>query len=194
VQSFVYRAETHGTCIGPDNHKALYNLTSYLAELGHECFGVIAQVTTNNDRSAARLNGVRAALAERGLAVRPQHFAIGEWTIAEGRALFRKVVAAPPMPTAILCGNAYLAVGAMLESQAMGFRVPEDLSIVGYDDIEIMSQLPIPITTIKVLSDEVGKHAARFVVSLVEGKPNDATFEWDAEILVRASSGPPRRV
>ncbi len=53
------------------------------------------------------------------------HFAEGYWGINEGRQLFRRVVASKPHPTAIICGNAYLTVGALLESQAMGFRVPE---------------------------------------------------------------------
>jgi LacI family transcriptional regulator len=191
VNTFVYTPETHGTCIGPDNRKALYNLTRYLADLGHRRFGVVAQSTRNNDRAAARLEGIRDALAELGLAVSPQHLAIGEWTIAEGRALFRKVMSAAPAPTAVLCGNAYLAVGAILESMAMGLAVPGEVSIVGYDDIELMSELPVPVTTVKVNSDGIGRDAARFVISKIERKPESIIFEWGAEILVRASSGPP---
>jgi LacI family transcriptional regulator len=187
VNTFVYSAETHGTCIGPDNRKALYKMTSHLIDLGHRRFGVVAQSTQNNDRSAARLEGIRDALAEHGLAVRPQHHAVGEWTISEGR----KVMSASPAPTAVLCGNAYLAVGAILESMAMNLRVPEQISIVGYDDIEIMSELPIPVTTVKVNGEEVGRHAARFVISRVEQKPAEIIFEWGADLLLRASSGPP---
>jgi LacI family transcriptional regulator len=193
VNTFVYSAENHGKCIGPDNRKALYNMTCYLTDLGHRRFGVVAQSTHNNDRSSARLAGIRDALAERGLAVRPQHLAVGEWTIAEGRALFRKVMSATPAPTAVLCGNAYLAVGAILESMAMNLRVPDQISIVGYDDIEIMSELPIPVTTVKVNSEEIGRHAARFVIGLIERKPVDIVYEWGADILLRASSGPPPR-
>lgn len=191
VNTFVYDPESHGSCVGPDNRKALFDLTNYLADLGHTRFGVIAQSTRNNDRAAARLQGVRDALAERGLAVRPQHFAIGEWTIAEGRALFQKVMASNVRPTAVLCGNAWLTVGAMLESQAMGIRVPEELSIVGYDDIELMNHLPIPITTVRVLGEQVGRDSARFIISRIEGREPDVEFEAKAEILVRASSGPP---
>jgi len=193
VNTFVYNPATHGTCIGPDNRKALFKLTSYLADIGHRRFAVVAQSTHNNDRAAARLEGIRDALAERGLAVRPQHLAVGEWTIAEGRALFRKVMSAAPTPTAVLCGNAYLSVGAILESMAMGLRVPDEVSIVGYDDIEIMSELPIPVTTVKVNGDEVGRHAARFVIGKIDRKPAEIVFEWDADILLRASSGPPPR-
>lgn len=191
VHTFVYDRETHGTCIGPDNHKALMMMTDYLADLGHVRFGVIAQSTRNNDRASARLEGVRDALALRGLAVRPQHFAMGEWTIAEGRALLRRLMDSDPRPTAVVCGNAHLAVGAVLEAVAMGFRLPEDLSIIGYDDIEIMSQLPVPVTTVKVPSAEIGRIAARVLVARVEGREYSAPLEAEAELVIRASSGPP---
>jgi LacI family transcriptional regulator len=95
-----------------------------------------------------------------------------------------------PWPTAVICGNAYLTVGALLESQAMGIAVPGEMSIVGYDDIEIMSELPIPLTTVRVSSDEVGRRAARLLVAKIEGRPIDPSFECDADVIVRASSGP----
>ncbi len=62
--------------------------------------------------------------------------------------------------------------------------------MVGYDDIEIMAELPIPITTVRVLSDEVGRRVARHIVARVEGSDIPQEFECDAEIVVRASSGP----
>ncbi len=187
---FVYNAETRGASIGPDNRKALYRLTQYLLELGHRRFGVIAQETTVNDRAAARLQGIHDALAEHALAVRPDCFAVGQWTIREGRALFRRIIASSPRPTAVICGNGYLAVGALLESQAQGIRVPEQMSIVGYDDIEIMRELPVPITTVRVLSEEVGRRAARCIVARLEGSEDTTEFECGAEIVIRASSGP----
>ena len=78
----------------------------------------------------------------------------------------------------------------MLESQALGIRVPDEMSIVGYDDIEIMAELPIPITTVRVLSDEVGRRAGRHIAALLEGWQEATMFECDAEIVARASSGP----
>lgn len=191
VNTFFYNPHTHGTCIGPDNHNATYRLTNYLADLGHRRFGLIAQSTLHNDRAQARRQGVRDALAERGIAMQPAHVAEGYWGVREGRQLFRRIASTSPRPTAMVCGNAYLAVGALLESQAMGISVPEEISIVGYDDIEIMEELPIPITTVRVLSDEVGRRAARFLVSRLQGVPFDDGFECEAEIVVRASSGPP---
>jgi LacI family transcriptional regulator len=191
VNTFVYDPQTHGTCVGPDNRKALMSMTDYLADLGHVRFGVVAQSTRNNDRASARLDGIRDALAMRGLAVRPQHFAVGEWSIAEGRSLFRRVIAADPRPTAIICGNAHLTVGALLEALAMGLKVPEELSIVGYDDIEIMSHLPVPLTTVRVPGQVIGRSAAQVLVARLEGRNLDIPLESEAEIVVRASSGAP---
>lgn len=191
VNTFVYNPTTHGTCVGPDNRKALYRLTNYLIDLGHKRFGLIAQSTKNNDRAQARLQGVRDALSEKSMAIQPAHFAEGYWSLSEGRQLFRRIVEQQPWPTAVICGNAYLAVGAMLEAQTMGIRVPEDMSIVGYDDIDIMAELPVSITTVRVLSDEVGRRAARLLVAKVEGDEIELDYECDAEIVVRKSSGPP---
>ena len=191
VNTFVYSPESHGTCIGPDNHKALYKLTNYLADLGHRRFGVIAQSTANNDRALARLQGIRDALAERSIAIQPSHFAEGSWRIGEGRELFRRIVSQTPMPTAIICGNAFLSIGAMLEAYALGLKVPDRVSIVGYDDIEMMRELPVPLTTIRVSSEEVGRRAARFLVAKIEGRDLDLSFECEAELIIRPSSAPP---
>ncbi len=188
---FVYSPETHGTSVGPDNHKALYRLTRYLIDLGHRRFGVIAQDAAANDRAGARLQGIRDALAEHGLAVRPDHSTMGQWTIREGRELFRRIAGQEPRPTAVICGNAYLTVGALLESLSLGIGVPEEMSIVGYDDIEIMRELPTPITTVRVLSEMVGRRAAQCIVGRLEGREETTEFECGAEIIVRASSGPP---
>jgi LacI family transcriptional regulator len=193
VNTFVYNPATHGTSVGPDNRKALYELTRYLIDLGHRSFGVVAQTSQNNDRAEARLQGIRDALAVQSIAIQPRHFVQGFWGINEGRQLFRRLVDKKPWPTAVICGNAYLTVGALLESQAMGIAVPETMSIVGYDDIEIMSELPIPLTTVRVLSDDVGRRAARLLVAKIEDRDIGDDFECAAEIIVRRSSGPPRR-
>jgi len=194
VNTFVYNPSTHGTCVGPDNRKALHKITNYLIDLGHKSFGVVAQSTDNNDRAQARLQGIRDALAEKSIAIQPRHFAQGYWGINEGRQLFRRILERKPWPTAVICGNAYLTVGALLESQVMGIQVPAEMSIVGYDDIEIMSELPIPLTTVRVSSDEVGRRAARLLVARLEGRSIDLNFECDAEVIVRSSSGPaPKR-
>ncbi|MEZ5936413.1 MAG: substrate-binding domain-containing protein [Alphaproteobacteria bacterium] len=191
VNTFVYQAEGDVPFVGPDNRAALFKMTEYLVGLGHRRFAMIAQSTLNNDRAAARREGVQAALAEHGIAIPPAHLVEGRWTINEGRRLFRQILERRPWPTAVIGGNSQLAVGAVLESQAMGIRLPKDMSIVGYDDIEIMRELPVPITTVRVASDDVGREAARVVVGLVEGKQPVGSVELPSEIIIRQSSGKP---
>jgi LacI family transcriptional regulator len=191
INTFVYSPETHGSCIGPDNRKLFFDMTKYLIDMGHQVFAVVAQSVENNDRAEARLQGIQDALAEQGIAVRPQHFAIGQWSISEGRHLFHRVMTTQPRPTAVICGNPSLAVGAYLESLAMGLKVPDDVSIVGYDDIEVMSHLPVSLTTVRVQSEQVGRNAARYLVGRLEGEDVEIPFQCDTEIVIRESSGPP---
>lgn len=190
INTFVYSPETHGTCIGPDNYKALKNMTEYLIGLGHRDFAVIAQSSENNDRAKARLEGIRDALAERGIAIKPHHLVVGKWRIEEGRELFRRIVATKPWPTAVICGNSFLSVGALVESQAMGISVPGHMSIVGYDDIDIMQNLPVTITTMKVASAEIGRRAALHLIARLAGTEDAIAYECDATIVERQSSGP----
>lgn len=191
VHTFVYDPQAEAPCIGPDSYTALYRMTEYLIGLGHRRFGMIAQSRAGNDRAQARWNGVQAALAEHGIAIPPAHALEGHWSMAEGRALFRRLMERQPLPTVVIGGNPFLAVGAMLEAQAQGVRVPQDMSIVGYDDIEIMRELPVPITTVRGPSDEVGRHAARVILRMIEGEQGVAGVELASTLIVRASSGPP---
>jgi LacI family transcriptional regulator len=193
VNTFVYHADTEAPSIGPDSYRALHDMTEYLIGLGHRRFGMIAQSIEGNDRAQARWDGVHDALAEHGIAVPPAHALQGHWSIPEGRALFRKLMERQPLPTVLIGGNPFLAVGAMLEAQSHGIRIPEDMSIVGYDDIEIMQELPVPITTVRGPSDEVGRHAARVILRLIEGETGVESVELPSKFLVRASSGPPPR-
>jgi len=84
-----------------------------------------------------RVAGVQQALAAAGLALAPQHLVEHRYALADAREGFRALMAATPRPTAVLCGNDVLAFGALLEAQRMGIAVPGELSIVGFDDLEM---------------------------------------------------------
>lgn len=189
VNSFVFDATANAPCVGPDNGAATSEMVEYLYSMGHRRFGMIAQTTHNNDRAAARRDGVFAALARYGLQMAPDAMVEGEWTIAQGRKLFRQILNASPRPTALVCGNSLLAVGAVLEAATAGIRLPQDMSIAAYDDIELMSELPTPVTTVRVASDEVGRIAADMVLDILEGKAVDGR-RIQSEIVVRATTGP----
>jgi LacI family transcriptional regulator len=193
VNTFTFRSESEKLCVGVDNHKAFFDFTTYLLGLGHRRFAMLSQTADSNDRAWARREGVRDALAEHGLGITPAHMVEGFWGVRVGRQLFSKVMSTPQPPSVIICGNGSFAIGAMLEAMRAGYEIPKNLSIVGFDDFELMSELPIPITTVSVPSAEIGRTAAKMILTELSGKERAKSVECDAQIIIRASSGPPPR-
>ncbi len=191
INSFTYRPGSPRLCVGVDNYRAIAQSVRYLLDLGHTRFGMLVQEYNQNDRTHARYTGVVDTLASAGLAMRPEHVVEGHSGIETGRNLFRQLIHAPNRPTAIICANGSLGIGAMIEAQAMGISVPGELSIVSFDDFEIMSQLPTPISAIRVPSAAIGRKTAEILIAQLTGKPLPAETEFEAEFFIRASSGPP---
>jgi LacI family transcriptional regulator, galactose operon repressor len=176
VNTFVYNPQNHGTCIAPTT-----TAPSIVSPATWPTWPSAVRCDRSR-RNTTTLQGIRDPLAERSIAVRPLHFVVGLWGIAEAREYFRRIFKQEPWPTALIRGNAYLTVGAVLEAAAQSIDVPGQLSIVGYDDIEIMRELPIPITTVRVLSDEVGRRAAQVLVA-----SSSATSTSSSNALPRSS-------
>ncbi|MGU7773779.1 LacI family DNA-binding transcriptional regulator [Burkholderia sp. MR1-5-21] len=191
VNTFTYRKGSEHLCVGVDNHKAFFDFTTYLLDLGHRRFAMLSQTVDSNDRAWARREGVRDALAERGLGISAAHMVEGFWGVGVGRQLFSQVMNTPQPPTVIICGNGSFAIGAMLEAIRSGYDIPRELSLVGFDDFELMSELPIPITTVRVPSAEIGRTAASMILTELSGERRPTSVECDAEIVIRASSAPP---
>lgn len=166
VVTYAWRPDSPHPCIGFDNRAAFARITRHLLGLGHRELGMIVQPVAGNDRVEARLAGVREALAEQGLGLRPQHFHEGPWSIGFGRGSLRAMLeASPPRPTAVICGNDWLAIGALLEARAMGLDVPRELSITGFDDVAMASEIEPPLTTMRVDNAEIGRLAAHHLLA-----------------------------
>lgn len=193
VVTYAYRENSPHCCIGFDNRAAFCALTEHLLALGHRDFGVIMQPSIDNDRVRARLDGIHSALAAHGLAVRPAHLYEGSATIEFGRTSLRAMWnenAGAPRPTAIVCGNDQLAVGALLEAQALGIAVPGELSITGFDDIALAAQIRPSLTTMRVDTHEIGRMAALALLDMVGGKARREGVAVAAELKIRESTGP----
>jgi LacI family transcriptional regulator len=181
-------------CIGFDNYLEMSKMTEHLLQLGHRDFGLITRGYSRNDRIRQRIEGVRDTLARQGIAVRPQHFVeVPHFLIGSGREGMQRVMAQPPMPTAVVCANDYLAAGALIEAKAAGLVVPDDVSIVGFDDVELASQLDPPLTTVRVPARAVGHAIARFVLDSLESGHATLPPRIEAELVIRATTAPPRR-
>lgn len=189
VVTYGYRPDSPHPCIGFDNRAAFHRLTRHLLDLGHREFGLILQTVSGNDRVAARLAGVQEALAEQGLGLRPQHFHEGPWSVAFGRDSLRAMLhAVSPRPTAVICGNDYLAIGALLEARAMGVAVPGQLSITGFDDVGMAAQMDPPLTTMRVDNGLIGHLTALDLLERLGGKTPPPVAALVPNFIERAST------
>ena len=168
-------------------------LTERVLEFGHTRLGVISAETAGNDRARLRLIGIRDAVAAAGIA--PEDLAVVEtvYEIDAGAAAFEQLMSASPRPTAVLCGNDVLAAGALRQARLMGLDVPRDVSITGFDDIELARIVVPALTTVHVPHREMGASAARELVDMVEKGSPGKTLELEARICLRDSLGPPPR-
>jgi LacI family transcriptional regulator len=106
-----------------------------------------------------------------------------------------QLLALPEPPTAILAANDQLAIGVLQTAWRLGLRVPDDLSIVGFDDVPVAGYLAPPLTTVRQPIAEMGRRATAALIDLLEGHtdtPQDASLVLHPELVIRASSAPPR--
>jgi LacI family transcriptional regulator len=177
--------------IGFDNRAATFAMTRYLIGLGHRRIGLLSAVPEGNDRATERGAGMRAALAEAGLALDDRHVAFGPIDLAAAAGMMRRLLDVEPRPTAIVATNDVFAVGAMMACREAGVRIPEELSITGVDNTDLgMTQTP-PLTSIRTPIIEVGRAAAEQVIARLEGKPFEAFQKLPFELVTRCSTAPP---
>ncbi|KPA23346.1 HTH-type transcriptional repressor CytR [Shimia sp. SK013] len=178
--------------IGFDNRSSMASLARKVIQEGHSEIAMISGVLTGNDRATRRKNGVEDALREHGLEANHINIVETPYGIEHGEAAFRELMSRATRPTAVLCGNDVLAVGALRAAQALGLRVPEDVSITGFDDIELAEIVNPALTTVHVPHREMGRKAASELIEMVEGKSEGRTICIDTYIVRRQSLAPPR--
>jgi LacI family transcriptional regulator len=175
-----------------DNGAAGRLAAEHLIGLGHKRLGVVCGITRFNDRQRARLEGVRAALAARGLDLPEWRVSEQDFTLGGGRAGCSALLSLAEPPTAIVCGIDQLAVGCLVEAQTRGLSVPGDLSVVGIDNLEMAAHLSPALTTVHIPTARIGAAAARKVLARLAGEDVPRVTELPIELVVRQSSGPPR--
>lgn len=164
----------------------------YLHAAGHRR---IAHITGPLERiiSRQRLQGYRQALAAAGLPAEARLEAPGDFTCAGGRTAAHRLLAAKPRPTAIFCSNDESAVGALLAARDLGLAVPEDLSVIGFDDIMLAEIAQPALTTIRQPRLAMGAAAAELALEMIEHGPSRQPRRLlHCALIERQSVGPPR--
>jgi LacI family transcriptional regulator len=190
VTTYVGTARDGVPAIGIDNTEATFQLTRYLLGLGHREFGVIANLPPSNDRSHARHDGILLALADAGIDLAPERVVRATHSLAQGRSGLHQLLATFPAITAVICTTDTLAMGAIAEARSLGLAIPHDLSITGFDDIELSAQMSPALTTVSVPAAEIGRSAADHLISALAGVPIPASVQMPYRLVLRGSTGP----
>jgi len=178
--------------IGFDNRAAMIRLFDKVWEMGHRRIAVISANVLGNDRAAERLEGIRDALLARGLPPETIRVIETPYGFDTGETAMRELMSTDVTPTLVMCGNDVLAAGAMRGARALGLDVPRDVSITGFDDIELAQVLHPPLTTMHVPHREMGRRAAAMLIALVEGTAPQPAVDLPVNLQMRDSLAPPR--
>ena len=187
VLVWTWRPDAPRPCVGFDNRAAARGIAERVLAAGHRRIAMIAGVTSGNDRAAARVAGVRAALE--GAGADASRVVEARYTLEDGAAAARVLLAAQPRPTALVCGNDVLAAGACLAAREAGLAIPADLSVTGFDDIDLALVLTPPLTTVHVPHRRMGQAAAKLLLDLCDGAA-PASVALETELIERGSLGP----
>ncbi|MEV4013460.1 substrate-binding domain-containing protein [Nonomuraea angiospora] len=178
------------TSVGSTNFAGGLAATRHLLSLGHRRIAYVGGPATAACNQA-RLHGYRAALEAEGAAVIPGYVWAGQFRYHDGLLGGAAVLDLPRPPTAIFAGCDEVALGVMEAARARGRRIPEDVSVVGYDDTQVARMASPPLTTVRQPLREMGGMALRTALRLAAGEKIDSRHvELATELIVRGSTAP----
>lgn len=162
-----------------------YQAALYLARAGHTRIGYISLIRSLINM---QIEDLIARVAEAGITIRREWCATCLPTWAAGYETGRQLLEKQPHLTAIVCGNDLVALGVMRAAVEAGRRIPDDLALIGGDDILLASQVTPPLTTFSVPKYEIGANAARLLLKRIEGDMTYREFLFDEELIERGSA------
>jgi LacI family transcriptional regulator len=181
-----------GHSVGATNRQGGYEATQHLIGLGHRRIGF---VTGSLDMGCARdrLAGYRAALTDAGLPVEADLVREGDFFQPRGYTAAKELLSITRPPSAIFASNDVSAFGVMEAVRDFGKRIPDDVSIIGFDDIPQASQVNPPLTTVRQPLEKMGREAARMLLAyLRDPEAPMQRVELPTELILRASTQPPK--
>jgi LacI family transcriptional regulator len=172
-----------------DNRQGGYLATKHLVDLGHTriaCISGPSDITPSSER----VIGYLQALQEAGMPPDEKLIISGNFRVESGHQIVQELLAFPNPPTAVFASNDLMAIGAMRAVTQKGLRVPEDVSIVGFDDIELASYISPALTTVRQPKMEMGKTAVDLLIKQTqEGNRTASLTILNNELIVRDSTG-----
>ncbi len=175
--------------VDSDNFAGAVLATNYLLSLGHRRIG---HISGRADLESSRLReaGFRQAMADAGVTVDERLVRVGGFRIESAAGTAAELLALPDRPTAVFAGNDLSAISTIDVAQSMGLSVPDDVSVIGFDNVPESALTNPPLTTIMQPIQRMGAEALRLLVDLIAGVERDSHIRLPTELVVRASCRP----
>lgn len=174
-----------------DHGSAMADVAHHLVALGHRRFAVVVPFIALADRFRGRLTALREALALHGLALHNDAVVDdGGLDAPAGRSAWRTLRARGQLPTAVICSNDLIAAGVILECQAQGLRVPQDVSVSGYNDSALAGAFEPAITSVETPVELHAQEVARVLLAALRDRQPIPCLRLPTHLHVRASTGP----
>ena len=178
--------------VGATNWNGGLVATRHLLSLGHTRIAVIGG-PEDILCSRARMDGFRAAMDSADVRVDPALLSHGRFQVEEGEERGRALLSASDPPTAIVTGNDLQALGVYQAARELRLRIPEELSVVGFDDLPVAQWVGPPLTTVRQPLGRMAEVAAEMVLAMARGTlPSQSRIELSTELIVRESTAAPR--
>ena len=178
--------EERAIWIGYDEVQSMGMVVDHLCELGHRIFAMIGDIRAEV-HGRARISAVRRRLGQRNLDLPADRVIRCGFEQSEARAAFRALVNVEPRPTAIVCGNDWLALSALAEAADLGVPVPGAVSLTGFDGVDITAHPRISLTTVRAPWQRLGRFAAEALTDAIDGRDVKSRL-LPARLIVRGST------
>ena len=179
------------TSVGATNFAGGMSAGQHLLALGHRRIGYVGGVPTAAC-NAARVGGLRAALEAEGLDLPAEYVTSAQFDYDSGLEGGAQLLDLPEPPTAVFAGSDEVALGVIEAARVRGLRVPQDLSVMGFDDTKLASMASPPLSTVRQPLHEMGAVALRTALRMAAGEPIDSHHvELATRLVVRGSTAPP---
>ncbi|MDH4135998.1 MAG: LacI family transcriptional regulator [Anaerolineae bacterium] len=173
-----------------DNIGGACKAVSHLIELGHRRIGLVTNAPLSYTSSQDRLTGYRQALQEADLLLDDELVRCGEFSPRSGRRAMESLLALPSPPSAVFVASDVVALGAMAAVREWGMRIPQDVALVGFDDIFLAAYVSPPLTTVRLPAYGLGWAAGDMLIRLIsEDEPLERQMLLESELVIRQSCG-----
>ncbi len=178
-------------CVDVDNYTGAYQATEYLLSLGHRRIAMISNGPFVYTAAEARKAGYLAALEKTGIEIFPEYICEGAFSPESGYQAMQSLLSLDPRPSAVFIASDTVAIGAIKAIEGANLLIPEDISIVGFDDIAWSAYLSPPLTTVRLPAQEIGEKAARLLMNLLSDDKTVCTQEFlPTRLILRGSCQP----